>query len=86
MHIPNANPNPNPNPNPSPNPSPSPHPRPNPKQDDSLCAEACDGGTTATVVCLVDGSLLVQAQCGDSTALLGGMLEHDANPQPYPQP
>jgi serine/threonine protein phosphatase PrpC len=45
------------------------------EQDGSLCSEACDGGTTATVVCLIDGALLVQAQCGDSTALLGGILE-----------
>ena len=45
------------------------------EQDGTLCAEACDGGTTATVVALVDGYLLVQAQCGDSTALLGGMME-----------
>ena len=37
--------------------------------------EVADGGTTATVVALVDGASLVVAQVGDSTALLGGRLD-----------
>ena len=34
--------------------------------------EAADGGTTATVIALLDGATLVCAQVGDSSALLGG--------------
>ncbi len=58
--------------------------------------EAADGGTTATVIALVDGATLIHAQVGDSTALLGGshadgdvdfvelMEEHSAtNPGEY---
>ena len=37
--------------------------------------DAVDGGTTATVIALLDGCKLVMAQVGDSSALLGGTVE-----------
>ena len=37
-----------------------------------LHAEAADGGTTATVIALLDGETIIHAQAGDSSALLGG--------------
>jgi len=45
--------------------------------EDSLCVlvedgEAVDGGTTATVCVVIDGSTLIHAQVGDSSAALGG--------------
>ena len=39
--------------------------------------EAADGGTTATIIALLDGATLVHAQVGDSSALLGGMMSRD---------
>jgi len=39
--------------------------------------EAADGGTTATVIALLDGATLVHAQVGDSSALLGGVIGAD---------
>ena len=36
--------------------------------------DAADGGTTATVIALLNGATLVHAQVGDSSALLGGTL------------
>ena len=36
--------------------------------------DAIDGGTTVTVFALVDGATLLQAQVGDSSALIGGTL------------
>jgi serine/threonine protein phosphatase PrpC len=42
-------------------------------EDDQMHLDAVDGGTTATVIALVDGSTLVHAQVGDSSALLGGV-------------
>ena len=43
-----------------------------PCDDRAMVMDAVDGGTTATVIALLDGSLLVHAQVGDSSALLGG--------------
>ena len=40
-----------------------------------LARDVIDGGTTATVIALVDGATLVHAQVGDSSALLGGRLQ-----------
>ena len=37
--------------------------------------DAVDGGTTATVIALLDGCKIVMAQVGDSSALLGGTVE-----------
>ena len=39
--------------------------------------EAADGGTTATVIALLDGATLVHAQVGDSSALLGGTIVNE---------
>ena len=36
--------------------------------------DAVDGGTTATIIALLDGATLVMAQVGDSSALLGGTI------------
>ena len=36
--------------------------------------ESVDGGTTATIIALLDGATLVMAQVGDSSALLGGTI------------
>ena len=44
------------------------------EDEDGLHQEAADGGTTATVIALLDGATLVHAQVGDSSALLGGTL------------
>ena len=38
---------------------------------------AIDGGTTATIIALLDGATLVHAQVGDSSALLGGTIGED---------
>ena len=43
-------------------------------EDGTIRREAVDGGTTATVIALVDGATLVHAQVGDSSALLGGTI------------
>ena len=43
-------------------------------EDGTMRREAVDGGTTATVIALVDGATLVHAQVGDSSALLGGTI------------
>ena len=40
-------------------------------EDGQTRMEAADGGTTATVICLLDGATLVHAQVGDSSAILG---------------
>ena len=37
--------------------------------------DAVDGGTTATIIAVLDGATLVIAQVGDSSALLGGMIK-----------
>jgi serine/threonine protein phosphatase PrpC len=39
--------------------------------------ESVDGGTTATIIALLDGATLVMAQVGDSSALLGGTIRGD---------
>jgi serine/threonine protein phosphatase PrpC len=44
-------------------------------EDGTMHKDAVDGGTTATVIALVDGSTLVHAQVGDSSALLGGTIK-----------
>ena len=43
-------------------------------EDGELQMEAVDGGTTATIIALLDGATLVHAQVGDSSALLGGVI------------
>lgn len=49
------------------------------EDEDGVHQEAVDGGTTATVIALLDGASLVHAQVGDSSALLGGtMCDPDA--------
>lgn len=45
--------------------------------------EAADGGTTATVIALIDGAKLIHAQVGDSSAMLGGVLRPGRKP-PWP--
>jgi len=45
------------------------------EEDGEEVEEAADGGTTATVICLLDGMALVHAQVGDSSALLGGLMD-----------
>ena len=49
-------------------------------EDGVTYTDAVDGGTTATVIALVDGAKLLHAQVGDSSALLGGtMRDADAD-------
>ena len=48
--------------------------------DGQLMRESPDGGTTATVIALVDGCSLVHAQCGDSNAMLGGEVAAEGTP------
>lgn len=43
-------------------------------EDGVLRRDAVDGGTTATVMVLLDGVTLLHAQVGDSTALIGGSV------------
>ena len=43
-------------------------------EDGTMHRDAVDGGTTASVIALIDGSTLVHAQVGDSSALLGGTI------------
>ena len=49
--------------------------------DGQLMRESPDGGTTATVIALVDGCSLVHAQCGDSNAMLGGEVAAEGTPR-----